>query len=789
MSSSTNMPDPARGHVGAPLPHESAHLHVTGEARYTDDIPEPVGTLYTAIGMSERAHARVLSIDLEPVRAAPGVVDVITAADLPAANDLGGPVKDDPILADGLVQYVGQSVFAVAARSTALARRAARRAVIEYQELEPILDIDTALEKESFVLPTARLSRGDSKTAIKDAPHRLEGRFRFGGQDQFYLEGQIAFAIPKEDGDMLVYSSTQHPSEVQLVVAHALGKTAKDVVVECRRMGGGFGGKETQPALFAAIAAVLASRTGRPVKVRPDRDTDMVMTGKRHGFRVDYDVGFDDRGEIRGIDLVLASNCGMSADLSGPVNDRAMFHADNAYYLENVSITSHRCKTHTVSNTAFRGFGGPQGMMAIEWVIDEIARYLGVDPLEVRKKNLYGVGERNLTPYRMTVEDNVLPEIIPELENTSGYRARREEIDAFNASNDVLKKGLALTPVKFGISFTATHFNQAGALLLVYSDGTVHLNHGGTEMGQGLFTKVAQVVAEELQIDIGRIRCTAADTSKVPNASATAASAGSDLNGMAALAAARTVKGRLAEFAAAEYGVPVKEIVFRDDEVHTGGEKVGFSELAERAWLARVSLSATGFYRTPKIHYDRETLTGRPFYYFACGAAVSEVVIDVLTGEYKVVRVDILHDVGKSLNPAIDLGQIEGGFIQGMGWLTTEELWWNAKGELQTHAPSTYKIPAASDVPEVFRVDLLRTGRNNEPTIHRSKAVGEPPLMLAISVFHALKDAVSAAGAAEAVGEHRASPRLYGPATPEAVLVAVEELKKRLAAAARTADG
>ncbi|MCZ6727817.1 MAG: xanthine dehydrogenase molybdopterin binding subunit [Acidobacteria bacterium] len=765
-----------KGRIGTSLPHESAHLHVSGEARYTDDIPEPIGTLHVAIGMSERAHARIRSIDLGPVKEAPGVVDVMTAEDIPGRNDIGGPLRDDPIFADGLVQYVGQSVFAVAATSVEHARRAARLAVIEYEDLEPILDIDTALEKQSFVIPTMKLSRGDADRAIRGAPHRLQGQLRFGGQDQFYLEGHIAFALPKEDGDMLVYSSSQHPGEVQVVVAHALGKTAKDVIVECRRMGGGFGGKETQPALFASIAALIASRTGNAVKVRPDRDVDMIMTGKRHGYRVDYDVGFDEQGVIRGVDFMFASRCGMSADLSGPVNDRTMFHADNAYFLENVSITSHRCKTNTVSNTAFRGFGGPQGMMAIEWVIDEIARSLEIDPLDVRMRNFYGIGERDITPYQMKVEDNRLMEIIPELETSSDYRQRRLEIAEFNGSSELLKKGIALTPVKFGISFTATHYNQAGALILIYSDGTVQLNHGGTEMGQGLFTKVAQVVAEELQIDIGRIRCTASDTAKVPNASATAASSGSDLNGMAALAAARELKGRLTQFAAEQFDVPPDQVRFSNDAVHIGEERLSFAELANRAWMGRVSLSATGFYRTPKIHYDRTTLTGRPFYYFAYGAAVSEVLIDVLTGEYKVTRVDILHDVGESLNPAIDMGQIEGGFIQGMGWLTTEELWWNAKGELQTHAPSTYKIPVASDMPQVFNVSLLETGRNNEPTIHRSKAVGEPPLMLAISVFHAIKDAIAS------VGEQRLSPHLSGPATPEEVLMAIEDLNRRLAA-------
>jgi xanthine dehydrogenase large subunit len=765
-----------QGRVGTPEPHESAELHVSGEARYTDDIPEPRGTLHAAIGVSSRPHARIKSIDLDPVRAAPGVVAVITAADVPGVNDIGGVLKDDPIFTERLVQYVGHSIFAVAAITVEHARRAAQLAEIEYEDLEPVLDVDAAMRQSSFVLPTNRMGHGDPRQAIGEAPHRLQGRFRIGGQDQFYLESHIAFALPREGGDMLVYSSTQHPGEVQHVVAHALGRSAKDVVVECRRMGGGFGGKETQPALFACVAALLANATGRPVKMRPDRDADMTMTGKRHHQRLDWDVGFDDEGVIRGIEMTYASHCGMSADLSGPVNDRTMFHSDNAYYLPEVAITSHRCKTNTVSNTAFRGFGGPQGMMGIEHVVDEIARYLGVDPLDVRKRNLYGIGERDVTPYGMKVEDNVLHEIVPEMEQRSEYRARRRAIDEYNAGSEYLKRGLALTPVKFGISFTATHFNQAGALLLIYSDGTVQLNHGGTEMGQGLFTKVAQVVAEELQIDIGQIRVTASDTAKVPNASATAASSGSDLNGMAALDAARKLRRRLTAFAAETWGVEPGDIVFDNGEVQIGGERIPFAELANRAWMGRIPLSATGFYRTPKIAYDRTTMTGRPFYYFAYGAACSEVVIDLLTGEYRVLRVDILHDVGKSLNPAIDLGQIEGGFIQGMGWLTTEELWWDDGGILQTHAPSTYKIPVAGDVPEVLNVELFASGRNREPTIHRSKAVGEPPLMLAISVFHAIKDAVGS------VGGHRLSPRLDSPATPEEVLMSVEDLRRRLAA-------
>jgi xanthine dehydrogenase large subunit len=773
-----------RGGAGAAQPHDSAHLHVTGAADYTDDIPAPRGTLHAAVGMSARAHARIKSLDLTKVRGAPGVVAVVTAQDVPGDNNVGTVKKDEPIFATDRVEYVGQSMFAVAAKTVEQARRAARLAVVEYEELPAHLDAVAALAAGSFVLPTERLARGDAAAALAAAPHRLRGEFRIGGQDQFYLEGHIALAVPKEGGDMLVYSSTQHPGEVQLVLAHALGTEAKDVVVECRRMGGGFGGKETQPALIACIAAIAAAKTGRAVKLRLDRDDDMVMTGKRHDYVVRYDVGFEPSGRIQGIEFEFASRCGFSADLSGPVNDRTMFHADNCYYLENVAITSHRCKTNTVSNTAFRGFGGPQGMMAIEYVIDEIARSLRKDPLEVRRANFYGIGSRDLTPYQMQVEDNIIDALVGELvlPANADYLARRKAVHAFNRESPVLKRGIALTPVKFGISFTATHFNQAGALVHVYSDGTVMLNHGGTEMGQGLFTKVAQVVAEELQIDLDRIKITASDTSKVPNASATAASSGTDLNGKAAQAAARTIKERLTQFAAEHFKVAPHEVVFRANRVHAGAETLSFAELARLAWFSRVSLSATGFYRTPKIHYDRKTFSGRPFYYFAYGAAVSEVEIDTLTGEYRVRRVDILHDVGKSINPAIDLGQIEGGFIQGMGWLTTEELWWNEKGELKTHAPSTYKIPVCRDLPEAFNVKLYGAGCNQEDSIFRSKAVGEPPLMLAISVFHAIKDAVAS------VCDYELSPRLNAPATAEEVLRAIEELRARRAASAVRSD-
>jgi xanthine dehydrogenase large subunit len=765
---------PSRRAVHAPVPHDSAEKHVSGEALYIDDLSEPRDLLHAFIRLSERAHARLKTLDVAAVRAMPGVAAVMTARDLPASNDIGPVLPGDPVFADGLVEYQGQSLFAVAADSIERARYAAMQAVVEYEDLPAILTVAAALEQQSFVLPTKILRRGKPAEALARARHRLKGSLKIGGQDHFYLEGQIAMAVPREGGEMLVLSSTQHPSEVQHLVAKVLGLPDAAVTTEVRRMGGGFGGKETQAALIASVAALLAWRSGRPVKLRLDRDDDMMLTGKRHDFVAAYDVGFDGAGRISGLELMLASRCGMSPDLSGAVNDRAMLHADNGYYLPNVAITSHRCKTHTVSNTAFRGFGGPQGMMAIEYVIDEIARALGRDPLEVRKANLYGIGERNVTPYGMKVEDNVLPALIARLEKTADYALRRDEIRRFNSTSPWLKRGLALTPVKFGIAFTALSMNQAGALVHVYTDGSVHLNHGGTEMGQGLFIKVAQIVAEVLGVAIDRIKITATTTEKVPNTSPTAASSGSDLNGKAAEAAARTIRQRLARCAAGLLGGRPQQAVFAENQVRIGKRSIAFDILVKAAHRERVSLSAAGFYRTPKIHYDAARQRGRPFYYFAYGAAVAEVEIDTLTGEYRLRRADILHDCGASLNPAVDLGQIEGGFVQGMGWLTSEELCWDAAGRLTTHAPSTYKIPTASDVPPDFRVELLRNARNRESSIFRSKAVGEPPLMLAISVFHALKDAIAS------VGAYQLSPRLDAPATPERVLLAIEELRARL---------
>jgi xanthine dehydrogenase large subunit len=773
-----------KGGVRSASKHDSGPKHVTGEAVYIDDIVEPYGTLHLAPGAATIAHGKITKMDLSKVRSAPGVVCVLTADDIPGINDVSpAHTHDEPVLPDGIVQFYGQPVFCVAAQTREQARAAAKLADITYEELPAILSIDDAMAQKSYVADPHEMKRGDHVRALAAAPHRHCARMVIGGQDHFYLEGHISFAIPQEDGDVFIHCSTQHPSEVQHNIANVLGRPANAVTVEVRRMGGGFGGKETQSMQWAALASIVAIKTGRPAKMRLDRDDDMIMTGKRHDFIVDYDIGFDDSGRICGADIQYAANCGFSADLSSAIADRAMFHTDNAYYLGDVEIRSYRCKTNLVSNTAFRGFGGPQGMVAIERIIDEIAMMLGLDPLDVRLANYYGGEGRNMTPYHMPVEDNILPELTRDLLASSDYRQRRAEIDAFNAQSPVIKRGIAMTPVKFGISFTTTFLNQAGALVHVYQDGSVHLNHGGTEMGQGLFVKVAQVVAEEFQIDLDQIKITATNTGKVPNTSATAASSGADMNGMAARNAARTIKDRLIAFAAEHYKVAAADIRFVPGHVIVGDvADISFAELVKLAYFGRISLSATGYYATPKIHYDRETASGRPFFYFAYGMACSEVMIDTLTGENKVTRVDILHDVGQSLNPAIDRGQIEGGFIQGMGWLTSEELWWDDAGRIRTHAPSTYKIPACSDRPDDFRLELWSSGRNVEKSIHRSKAVGEPPLMLAISVHRAIAHAVAS------VANGKQVPALNTPATPEAVLRAVMHMANGAAQAASSAD-
>jgi len=767
-------PARAAGGVGTPAQHESAHLHVTGRAVYTDDIAEVRGTLYGAFGLSQHAHARIEGMRLDAVRAAPGVRKVLTAADIPGINNYGVSATDDPILADGLVEYVGQPLFLVVADSVEHARAACRRAEIDYEALSPILDIDQALAAGAFLMPSVTLERGDAAKALAQSPHRLRGQLRIGGQEHFYLEGQVAYAVPREDGIVQIYSSTQHPGDVQFRAARALRLAAKDVQVVCRRMGGAFGGKESQAALIGCAAALAAAATGQAVKIRLDRDDDFMITGKRHDFTAQYEVGFDGDGCILAAALQLASRCGYSSDLSRSVNDRAVLHADNCYAIDNFRIVSHRLKTHTQSATAFRGFGVPQGMLAAEQMVDDVARHLGLDPLEVRRRNLYGPSRHYVTPYGQTIEDFIVPELLAELMDSSGYAQRRQEIAQWNRASPVIKRGIAMLPIKFGIAYTGVFLNQGGALVSIFEDdGSVLVNHGGTEMGQGLHTKVAQVVAEEFSIDLARVRVNASDTSRVPNASATSASSGSDINGKAAQAAARKIKERLVAFAAAHFGVPADAVRLCANRVQAGGHDIDFPALVRLAYMGRVQLWDSGFYSTPKVGYDRAALKGRPYLYFAYGAAVSEMAIDTLTGESRLLRVDLLHDAGRSLNPAIDLGQVEGGYVQGLGWLTSEELVWDDSGRLRTHAPSTYKIPVASDIPADWHVALYRRGANVEDSIHRSKGIGEPPLTLALSAFFAIKDAVAA------VTAHRVVPRLNAPATPQEILRSVQDVRRR----------
>ncbi|TDX27075.1 xanthine dehydrogenase molybdopterin binding subunit [Rhodovulum visakhapatnamense] len=780
--------------VTHPLPHDAARLHVTGEARYLDDIPAPAGTLHLAFGLSEVAHGRVLTMDLAPVRAAPGVVAVLGPDDLDPMPDCSPSAHDEPLLAPGEISYCGQPLFLVIADSHLAARKAARRADVTSEDRPAILTIDQALAANSRFEDGPRIwERGDAAAAIAGAAHRVEGVIEIGGQEHFYLEGQAALALPQEGGDMVIHASTQHPSEIQHKVADALGLPMHAVRVEVRRMGGAFGGKESQGNALAIACALAARATGRPCRMRYDRDDDMVITGKRHDFRIRYRAGTDGEGRLEGVEFVQYTRCGWAQDLSLPVADRAMLHADNAYFLPAVRIESHRLKTHTQSATAFRGFGGPQGMVGIERVMDHIAHALARDPLEVRRINYYdsapaGAGglsaprrssgsappegisakKKTTTPYGMEVEDFMLHEMTAALAERADYAARRAAVAEWNARHAVLKKGIALTPVKFGISFTLSHLNQAGALVHVYQDGSVHLNHGGTEMGQGLFQKVAQVAASAFGLPVGAVKITATDTGKVPNTSATAASSGSDMNGMAVKAACDEIRGRIAAHLAELHQTEPAEVHFADGRVFAGGNEMSFATAAKSAYEGRVSLSATGFYRTPGLSWDRIAGTGRPFFYFAYGAAASEVVIDTLTGENRILRTDILHDAGASLNPALDIGQIEGGFVQGAGWLTMEELVWDAKGRLSTHAPSTYKIPAVGDRPGIFNVALW-DAPNPAETIYRSKAVGEPPFMLGISVLMALSDAVAACGPGY--------PALDAPATPERILAAIDRVR------------
>ncbi|MGO1618399.1 MAG: xanthine dehydrogenase molybdopterin binding subunit [Oceanisphaera sp.] len=756
--------------VGKKVPHDSAAMQVSGEAQYIDDRLEFPNQLHLYARQSERAHARITKLDVSPCYEFDGVTLAITAKDVPGQLDIGPILAGDPLLADGKVEYVGQVVLAVAANDLVTARKAAMAAIIEYEDLPAILSVEEALEKKHFVTESHTQQRGDSAAGLANAKHVIEGSLHIGGQEHFYLETQVSSVVPTEDGGMMVFTSSQHPTEIQKLVASVLGVPMHKVVADMRRMGGGFGGKETQAAAPACLAAVVARLTGRPTKMRLPRVEDMMMTGKRHPFYNQYKIGFDDTGRIQAAEIIVAGNCGYSPDLSSSIVDRAMFHSDNAYYLGDATVIGHRCKTHTASNTAYRGFGGPQGMMTIEHVIDEIASHLGKDPLEIRKVNFYGIEDRNVTHYHQPVEHNIIHEMVEELEESSEYARRRNEIKAYNAQSPILKKGIAITPVKFGISFTASFLNQGGALVHVYTDGSIHLNHGGTEMGQGLNIKVAQIVAEEFQVDIDRIQITATNTDKVPNTSPTAASSGTDINGKAAQNAAITIKNRLIEWAAGHFQVTPEEVVFKNNFVTIRGQIMSFPEFIELAYFNQISLSSTGFYRTPKIFYDHATGSGSPFYYFAYGVACSEVVIDTLTGEYKILRADILHDVGDSLNPAIDIGQVEGAFVQGAGWLTTEELVWNDKGRLMTTGPAGYKIPAVADMPIDFRTKLVENRKNPEDTVFHSKAVGEPPFMLGISVWCALKDAIAS------VSYYQKYPHIDSPATPERVLWAVEKM-------------
>ncbi|MBV1896503.1 MAG: xanthine dehydrogenase molybdopterin binding subunit [Rhodobacteraceae bacterium] len=770
--------------VAKSLPHDAARLHVTGTARYVDDIPTPANALHLAFGKSTIARGTINTMNLKEVKNAPGVVAVLVADDLPFANDVSPSAHDEPMLSDGSVHYVGQPVFLVVATSHLAARKAATLGQIEYVEETPILTIEDALAANARFEEGPRIyEKGDAKAAINAAARVVEGTFEIGGQEHFYLEGQAALAFPQEGDDMLVHSSTQHPTEIQHKVAEALGVPMHGVRVEIRRMGGGFGGKESQGNALAVSCAVAARLTGKPCKMRYDRDDDMIITGKRHDFRISYQAGFDETGRIAGVSFMQYTRCGWAQDLSLPVADRAMLHSDNAYLLPACRIESHRLKTNMQSATAYRGFGGPQGMIAIERVLDHIAHDLGKDPVEVRCLNYYaargdGLGasggdtsnqnEDNTTPYGMEVEDFELHGMTASLLESSDYAARRAAVAEWNASHETVKKGLAFSPVKFGISFTLTFLNQAGALVHVYQDGSVHLNHGGTEMGQGLFQKVAQVAASRFGIGLEAVKITATDTAKVPNTSATAASSGSDLNGMAVKAACDTIRDRMAEFLAQHHQADAETVQFANGRVTVGEADYSFAEAAALAYQGRISLSATGFYKTPKVEWDRIKGHGRPFFYFAYGASITEVAVDTWTGENRILRTDILHDAGASLNPDLDIGQVEGAYVQGAGWLTTEELVWDEAGQLRTHAPSTYKIPACSDRPDVFNVALW-DGENPEETIYRSKAVGEPPFMLGISAFLALSDAISACG--------DSYPALDAPATAEQVWSTIQRVR------------
>jgi len=755
-------------------PHESGIKHVSGRAFYTDDLPESPGTLFGAIGWSKKARAIIKKMNLEKVIKSEGVTAVVTSSDIIGRNDVGPVYDGDPIFPKK-AEYYGQPLFAVAAKTTEQARKAVLKAKITYKTLKPVTTIKEALKKKSYVLKEKIIKKGDATKAIENSVNRLNGSFTTGSQEHFALEGQTAFVIPQEDNDYKVFSSTQHPSETQQVIAKMLNQKSNTITVETRRIGGGFGGKETQSFIFAAICTLLAKKTKHPVKLRMDRDDDIIITGKRHDFYSEYKVGFDELGVIKGLKIKLASRCGISPDLSEAINERALLHIDNAYFLENLLVENYLCKTNTASNTAFRGFGGNQGMMAIENIIDHIANSLKRDPAEIRRRNFYQKKKKNITHYNMKIEDNVMHEIYDQLIKSSNYKSRQLSIKKFNEKNTYIKKGIAITPVKFGISFTTWHLNQAGALVHIYSnDGSVHVNTGAIEMGQGTHTKIAQLVANELGLNFSRVKVSATRTDKVPNTSASAASSTTDLNGAAALNAISKIKMNLSAYIKRKYKIKNGEGIYENGIVKFKGKSFKFNSLIKEAYLNRVSLSSSGFYATPKIHFDKKNFKGRPFLYFCYGAAVSEVMIDALTGENKIIRTDILHDAGKAINPAIEIGQIEGGFVQGAGWLTMEEVNWKSNGQITTHSPSTYKIPAASDMPEKFNVEIFKKGKNVEQVINKSKTTGEPPLMLAMSVFYAIKNAIAS------VGNYAFYPNLDAPATPEKILMSIDKLKRKI---------
>ena len=754
-------------------PHDSAYKHVSGYAEYTDDINEPKNTIHGAIGLSKKAHAIIKKIDLTEVKKSEGVISIVTQSDIPGRNDVGPVFDGDPIFPKKKVEFYGQPLFAVAATTTELARKAVLKAKVTYKDLKPVITIKDALNKKQFLFKSRKIKKGNPLKKIKNSKNYIKGNFTTGSQEHFYLEGQAAFVIPKEDDNFLVYSSTQHPSETQQLIAKMLSQKSNSISVEVRRIGGGFGGKETN-FMTACICALLAKKSGKPVKLRLDRDDDIILTGKRHEFLSQYEVGFNDDGIIEGLKINLSSNCGMSPDLSAAINERALLHIDNAYYISDIEVTNNLCKTNIPTSTAFRGFGGNQGMMAIENIIDNISRYLKKDPIEIRKNNFYQKEKKNVTHYGMTIEDNVINEIFKNLENKSNYKKRYSDIKKFNEKNKFKKKGIAITPLKFGISFTTIHLNQAGALVHIYTDGSVYLNHGGIEMGQGTHTKIAQLVANSLGLPYNLVHISSTNTAKVPNTSASAASSTTDLNGAAALNAVAKIKLNLEKFIKKKYKIYNQEAVYKDQLIIFGNRQFEFKSIIQEAYLNRISLSSSGFYSTPKINFDKKKFRGRPFYYFCYGAAVSEVTVDTLTGENVLEKVDILHDAGKPINPALELGQIEGGFVQGQGWLTIEELNWKSNGQITTFSPSTYKIPAVSDIPKKFNVEIFKKGFNKEKVVNKAKTTGEPPLMLAMSVFFAIKDAVAS------IGNYQIAPELNAPATAERILMSINKIKNKI---------